>query len=89
MPLCIALAVREMGLTPAEAVRAATATAAAALDRDDVGVLAPGRRADLVVLDAPSLRPPRLPPRRTPRRRHLGRLADRSDEPSDLVRCGV
>jgi imidazolonepropionase len=54
MPLCIALAVREMGLTPAEAVRAATASGAAALDRDDVGVLAPGRRADLVLLDAPS-----------------------------------
>ncbi len=54
MPLCIALAVREMGMTPGEAVYAATATAAAALDRDDVGVLAPGRRADLLVLDAPS-----------------------------------
>ncbi len=54
VPLCIALAVREMGMTPAEAVYAATATAAAALDRDDVGVLAPGRRADLVLLDAPS-----------------------------------
>jgi imidazolonepropionase len=54
LPLCIALAVREMGLTPAEAVHAATVGGAAALDRDDVGVLAPGRRADLVVLDAPS-----------------------------------
>ena len=54
MPLCVALAVREMGMTPAEAVYAATATAAAALDRDDIGVLAPGRRADLVLLDAPS-----------------------------------
>ena len=54
VPLCIALAVREMGMTPAEAVHAATATAAAALDRDDVGVLAPGRRADLLMLDAPS-----------------------------------
>ena len=54
MPLCIALAVREMGMTPGEAVHAATATAAAALDRDDVGVLAPGRRADFVLLDAPS-----------------------------------
>jgi imidazolonepropionase len=54
MPFCIALAVREMGLTPAEAVHAATAGGAAALERDDVGVLAPGRRADLVVLDAPS-----------------------------------
>jgi imidazolonepropionase len=54
MPLCIALAVREMGMTPGEAVYAATATAAAALDRDDVGVLESGRRADFVVLDAPS-----------------------------------
>lgn len=54
LPLCIALAVREMGMTPLEAVRAATAGGAAALGRDDVGVLAPGRRADLVLLDAPS-----------------------------------
>ncbi len=54
VPFCIALAVREMGMTPTEAVTAATAGGAAALDRDDVGVLAPGKRADLVVLDAPS-----------------------------------
>ena len=54
LPLCIALAVREMGMTPAEAVHAATAVGAAALDRDDVGALVPGRRADLMVLDAPS-----------------------------------
>jgi imidazolonepropionase len=54
MPLMIALAVREMGMTPAEALYAATAGAARALRRDDVGVLAPGRRADLTVLDAPS-----------------------------------
>jgi imidazolonepropionase len=54
MPLCVALAVREMGMTPAEAVSAATAGGAAALDRDDVGVLVPGRQADLVLLDAPS-----------------------------------
>jgi imidazolonepropionase len=54
IPLCIALAVREMGMTPAEAVRAATYVGAQALDRDDVGVLAVGKRADLVVLDAPS-----------------------------------
>ncbi len=54
MPLCIALAVREMRMSPAEAVRAATAGGAAALDRDDVGSLTPGARADLVVLDAPS-----------------------------------
>ena len=54
MPLCVALAVREMGMTPAEAVHAATAGGAAALDRDDVGALVPGRRADLVLLDAPT-----------------------------------
>jgi imidazolonepropionase len=54
LPFCIALAVREMGMTPAEAVRAATAGGAAALGRTDVGVLAPGSRADLLVLDAPT-----------------------------------
>lgn len=53
---CIALAVREMGLTPAEALRAATAGGAEALRRDDVGVIEVGRRADLVLLDAPSHR---------------------------------
>lgn len=54
VPFCIALAVREMGMTPAEAVHAATYVGARALERDDVGALVPGRRADLVVLDAPS-----------------------------------
>ncbi|MDO8147255.1 imidazolonepropionase [Isoptericola sp. b515] len=54
MPFVVALAVREMGLTPLEAVHAATAGGAAALRRDDVGTLRPGARADLVVLDAPS-----------------------------------
>jgi imidazolonepropionase len=54
MPLCVALAVREMGLTPAEALYAATAGGAAALRRDDVGHLAVGARADLAVLAAPS-----------------------------------
>lgn len=54
MPFCIALAVREMAMTPAEALWAATAGGAAALRRTDVGRLVPGARADLVVLDAPS-----------------------------------
>jgi imidazolonepropionase len=54
MPLAIALAVREMRMTPAESVRAATVGGAAALRRDDIGVLAVGRVADFVVLDAPS-----------------------------------
>ena len=54
MPFCIALAVREMRMTPAEAVRAATAGGAEALRRDDIGRLRAGARADLTVLDAPS-----------------------------------
>lgn len=54
MPFCIALAVREMRMTPAEAVWAATAGGAAALRRTDVGRLARGARADLIILDAPS-----------------------------------
>jgi imidazolonepropionase len=54
MPFVVALAVREMRMSPAEAVRAATAGGAAALRRTDVGVLRPGARADLTVLDAPS-----------------------------------
>jgi imidazolonepropionase len=54
MPLMIALAVREMGMTPAEAVWAATAGGAQAMRRSDIGRLAVGARADLCVLDAPS-----------------------------------
>lgn len=54
MAFCIALAVREMGMTPAEALWAATAGGARALRRDDVGVIAVGARADLVALQAPS-----------------------------------
>ena len=54
MPFVIALAVRELHLTPDEAVWAATAGGARALQRDDIGVLRPGAAADLVILDAPS-----------------------------------
>jgi len=54
MAFCIALAVREMRMTPAEAVWSATAGGAAALRRDDIGVVRVGARADLVVLRAPS-----------------------------------
>lgn len=54
MAFCIAIAVRDMGMTTAEAVWAATAGGARALRRDDIGRVAPGARADLVLLDAPS-----------------------------------
>jgi len=54
MPLCVALAVREMRMTTQEAVWAATAGGARALRRADVGHLGVGARADLIMLDAPS-----------------------------------
>ncbi|WP_406411176.1 imidazolonepropionase [Streptomyces halstedii] len=54
MPFCVALAVRDMGMTPDEALWSATAGGAAALRRTDVGRVTPGARADLVLLDAPS-----------------------------------
>ncbi|GEB51808.1 imidazolonepropionase [Streptomyces cacaoi] len=54
MPFCIAIAVREMNMTPDEALWSATAGGALALRRTDVGRLAPGARADLALLDAPS-----------------------------------
>ncbi|MBE7187414.1 imidazolonepropionase [Jatrophihabitans endophyticus] len=54
MPFVIALAVREMGMTPAEALWAATEGGARSLRRDDVGRIAVGAAADLTVLDAPS-----------------------------------
>ncbi len=54
MPLIIAMAVRDMHMTPAQALFAATAGGAAALRRDDIGRLSPGSSADMVMLDAPS-----------------------------------
>ncbi|WP_330175457.1 imidazolonepropionase [Streptomyces sp. NBC_01498] len=54
MAFCVALAVRDMGMTPDQAVWSATAGGAAALRRTDIGRLTPGARADLVLLDAPS-----------------------------------
>lgn len=54
MPFVIALAVREMGMTPSEAVVAATRGGARALRRDDIGRIEVGARADLAVLDAPN-----------------------------------
>jgi len=53
MPFVIALAVREMRMTAAEALVAATVGGARALRRNDIGVIAVGSRAHLTVLDAP------------------------------------
>jgi imidazolonepropionase len=52
MGFCIALAVRDMGMTVEEALAAATLGGATALRRDDVGRLTPGARADAAILDA-------------------------------------
>lgn len=54
MPFCIAVAVRDMHMTPDEAVWAATMGGARALRRTDIGRLTVGARADVVLLDAPS-----------------------------------
>ncbi len=52
MPFAIALAVREMGMTPAEALHAATAVSARSLGLDRR--VAPGQPAELAVIDGPS-----------------------------------
>ncbi|MEZ6185431.1 MAG: imidazolonepropionase [Planctomycetota bacterium] len=56
MPMILTLACVNLRMTPAEAIVAATANAAWAVARPDRGVLAVGKRADLVVWDAPSWR---------------------------------
>jgi imidazolonepropionase len=50
MPFAIALAVRHCGLSPAEAINACTANAAAVLGFNDRGRIEPGLRADLILL---------------------------------------
>ena len=54
MPIVVALAVTAMGMTPHEAVWAATAGGATALRRTDLGRLTVGARADLIAIEAPS-----------------------------------
>lgn len=56
MPLALALAVRELGMTPLEALAAATRGSARSLHRTDVGHLSVGARGDAVILDAPDYR---------------------------------
>ena len=54
MPFCIAVAVRDMGMSPREALWSATRGGAASLRRDDVGHLGVGAKADYAVLNATS-----------------------------------
>ncbi len=54
LSFCIAMAVRDMGMTIDEAVAAVTTGGAAALGRSDVGRIVSGGPAHLTVLDAPS-----------------------------------
>jgi imidazolonepropionase len=54
MPLMVSLAVALGGLTPSQALVAATAGGAAALGLADRGILRPGMRADAVILDTSS-----------------------------------
>ena len=54
MPFCIAVAVRDMNMSPREALWSATMGGAASLRRDDIGRLTVGAKADYAVLNAPS-----------------------------------
>jgi imidazolonepropionase len=57
IPLIMAIACTQMRLTPAEALTAVTLNSAWALGlQDEVGSLAPGRKADIVILDGPDFR---------------------------------
>jgi imidazolonepropionase len=57
MQMAIALATRYMGITPAQAIVAATINAAAAIGCEErVGSLEPGKQADLLLLDIPEYR---------------------------------
>jgi imidazolonepropionase-like amidohydrolase len=74
----------EAGLTPMAALEAATRTAAEVIDRDDLGRIEVGARADLVVLSAD----PRVDIRHSRRIEHVvvgGRLFDREAFARSLV----
>jgi imidazolonepropionase len=56
MSFCIAVAIRDMGFSPEQAIWSATLGGAKALRRTDVGALSVGMSADLSILSAPSFR---------------------------------
>ena len=55
MPFVISLAAVDGGLTPDEAVWAATRGGALSLGRTDIGIITPGALGDLVLVDAPTV----------------------------------
>jgi len=56
LPLTMSIACTQMRMTPAEVLVAATANAAAVLERSDrIGAIEAGMQADLVILDVPNL----------------------------------
>ena len=56
MSFCLAVAIRDMGFSPEQALWSATLGGAKALRRTDVGSLSVGMSADLSILSAPSFR---------------------------------
>jgi imidazolonepropionase len=56
MSFCIAVAIRDMGFSPEQALWSATLGGAQALRRSDVGALSVGMSADISILSAPSFR---------------------------------
>ena len=54
MPVVMAMAIRDMGFTPAQAMVAATLGGAKALKRADIGYLTVGAKADLIIWQAPT-----------------------------------
>jgi imidazolonepropionase len=56
MSFCIAVAIRDMGFSPEQALWSATLGGAKALRRNDVGALSVGMSADLTILSSPSFR---------------------------------
>ena len=71
IPFCIAIAVREMRMTPDEAVAAATLGGAKALRRTDIGHLGPGAQRRRGPARRAQPHPPRLPPGRAARRHRV------------------
>jgi imidazolonepropionase len=55
LPIMCTMACTYMKMTPGEVLKAVTVNAAQALSRDDLGIIAPGKIADIVLMDIPSI----------------------------------